>query len=102
MLDAAKRNTLRLFQAGVPIAAASKGGDLLREIELLVEAGLPPLDAIVSATRNSAMLARQTDQAGTIEPGKRANLLVLSANPGEDIRNLRKVALRLNGGEWVK
>ena len=100
-LEVAKRNTRRLFQAGAPIAAASKGGDLQREIELLVEAGLPPLDAIVAATRNSAMLARYGDR-GTIAPEKRADLLVLSANPGEDIRNLRKVALRLNAGEWVK
>jgi imidazolonepropionase-like amidohydrolase len=100
--EVAKRNTRRLFESGVPIAAASKGGDLQREIELLVEAGLPPLDAIVAATRNSAVLLRRSDQTGTIAPGKRADLLVLNANPGEDIRNLRKVALRLSGGEWVK
>ena len=100
-LEVAKRNTLRLFQAGVPIGAASRGGDLQREIELLVEAGLPPLDAIVAATRNSAMLIREADR-GTIAAEKRADLLVLSANPGEDIHNLRKVALRLNAGEWAK
>ena len=100
-VEVAKRNTRRLFQAGVPIAAASLGGDLTREIELLVDAGLPPLDAIVAATRNGAVMTRQPDR-GTIAEGKRADLLVLSANPGEDIRNLRKVALRLLGGEWMK
>jgi imidazolonepropionase-like amidohydrolase len=89
-LEVAKRNTRRLFQAGVPIALASDGHDAQREIELLQDAGLPPLDAIVAATRN-----------GTIQPGKPANLLLLSANPGEDVRNLRRVALRMVNGEWV-
>jgi imidazolonepropionase-like amidohydrolase len=101
-VETARRNTRQLFQAGVPIAAATRGGDLQRELELLVEAGLPPLDAIVAATRNSAQLLRISDQVGTIAPGKRADLLVLSANPGEDVRNMRKVSLRLNAGEWVK
>ena len=96
--EIAKRNTLRLFQAGVPIALAS-GVDALREMELLVEAGIPPLDAIVAGTRNGAA-ALHDDTRGTIEPGKRANLLLLAAHPGEDIRNLRKVALRINEGAW--
>jgi imidazolonepropionase-like amidohydrolase len=90
-LEIAKRNTRRLFQAGVPIALAPDGHDAQREIELLQDAGLPPLDAIVAGTRN-----------GTIQPGKPANLLLLSANPGEDIRNLRKVALKMVNGEWVQ
>jgi imidazolonepropionase-like amidohydrolase len=90
-LEIAKRNTRRLFQAGVPIALASNGGDAQREVELLAEAGLPPLDAIVAATRN-----------GTIQQGKPANLLLLSANPGEDVRNLRRVALRMSDGQWVR
>lgn len=97
-LDIAKRNTKRLFDGGVPIAAATRGGDLLREIELLVEAGVPPLDAIVAATRNSATLLRRTD-VGTIAPGRRADLLLIEGNPGEDIRNLRKVVLKIVAGE---
>jgi imidazolonepropionase-like amidohydrolase len=100
-LDRAKRNTRRLSAAGVPIALASLGGDPQRELELLVEAGLPPLDVLVAGTRNGALLLRRPD-AGAIEPGGRASLLVLSANPGEDIANLRKVVLRLSDGEWVK
>jgi imidazolonepropionase-like amidohydrolase len=66
-------------------------------MELLVDAGIPPLDAIVAATRNSAA-ALQDPQRGTIQPGKLANLLVLSAPPGEDIRNLRRIALRITSG----
>jgi imidazolonepropionase-like amidohydrolase len=82
-LEVAQRNTRRLFSAGV-------------------DAGIPPLDAIVAATRNSAAALGQLNEAGTVQAGKRADLLLLSANPGEDIRNLRKVALRMSAGNWVK
>jgi imidazolonepropionase-like amidohydrolase len=101
-LEVAKRNTRRLFSAGVPIAVASSGGDPNREPELLVEAGIPSLDIIVAATRNSAGALQKLNQTGTVQAGKRADLLLLSANPGEDIRNLRKVALRMSAGAWVK
>ena len=94
--ETAKRNTRRLFQAGVPIALAA-GVDAQQEMETLVDAGIPPLDAIVAGTRNGAA-ALQDGQRGTIQAGKAANLLLLSANPGEDIRNLRKLALRMAGG----
>jgi imidazolonepropionase-like amidohydrolase len=101
-LEIAKRNTRRLFSAGVPIAVASNGGDASREPELLVDAGIPPLDTIVAATRNSAAALGKLSETGTIQAGKRADMLLLSANPGEDIRNLRKVALRMSAGNWVK
>ena len=95
-LETAKHNTRRLFEAGVPIALAA-GVDAQREMELLVDAGVPPLDAIVAGTRNGAA-ALQDGQRGTVQAGKRADVLLLSAHPGEDIRNLRKVALRIAGG----
>jgi len=103
-LDIAKRNTRRLFAAGIPIAVASAGGDggIRRETELLMDAGIPPLDVIVAATRHGAAALRQLNQAGTIQAGKRADLLLLSANPGDDIRNLTRVALRMSAGEWVR
>ena len=101
-LEIAKRNTKRLFSAGVPIAVASNGGDPAREPELLAEAGIPSLDVIVAATRNSADALQQLNRTGTIQAGKRADLLLLSANPGEDIRNLRKAALRMSAGAWVQ
>jgi hypothetical protein len=47
-------------------------------------------------------LLRSLTQTGAIQVGKRANRLLLSANPGEDIRNLRRVALRLTDGEWPR
>jgi imidazolonepropionase-like amidohydrolase len=96
--EPAARNTLRLYQAGVPMALASFQGDLLRAAEFLADAGVPPLDVIVAATRNGAVAIHQDRERGTIQAGKRANLLLLSANPGEDIRNLRKVAWR---STWI-
>jgi imidazolonepropionase-like amidohydrolase len=97
-VEAAKRNTLRFFRAGIPLALAS-GIDPQREMELLADAGIPPLDTIVMATRNGAA-ALQDTQRGTIQPGKLANLLLLSAPPGEDIRNLGRVALRITAGAF--
>ena len=96
--EIAKRNTQRLFQAGVPIALAA-GVDPLREMEMLVEAGIPPLDAIVAGTRNGAA-ALQDSQHGTVQTGQLASLLLLSENPGADIRNLRRVALRIVDGTF--
>jgi imidazolonepropionase-like amidohydrolase len=93
-LALAQRNTLRLFRAGIPIALATGGGDPIREAELLSDAGIPPMDVIAAMTRNSAAALRL--------PEGRADLLLLSANPAEDIRNLRKVALRIAAGEIVR
>jgi len=83
----------------VPIAVAGNG-DPLREAELLADAGIPPLDVIVAATVNSARALGQAAERGAIQPGKRADLLLLTANPGEDVRNLHKAERRMENGEW--
>jgi imidazolonepropionase-like amidohydrolase len=70
-------------------------------IEGLVELGMTPSQAIVAATRNGAAAARGLDEFGTIETGKRADLLVLSADPIADIGNLRKVAAVWKDGKAV-
>ena len=96
-------------RAGVPIGLGSDGGSSLdfpglmthRELELLVRAGLSPMDVIVAATRTGALALRKTDELGTIEPGRMADLLLVSANPLEDVRNLRKIDRIMLHGEWV-
>jgi len=98
-LAIAKRNTKRLADAGVPIAVGSTG-DPYREMELLVEAGLSPADVLLDATHNGALVLGRLNDTGTIEPGKRADLLLLSANPAEDIRNLRKAVRTMHDGRW--
>jgi len=100
-LAVAKRNTKRLADGGIPIAVGS-GSDPGREMELLADAGLSPSDVLVAATRNGAAALHEIDQMGTVEPGKRADLLLLSANPAEDIRNLRKVDRIMRGGQWME
>jgi imidazolonepropionase-like amidohydrolase len=70
----------------------------VREVELLVEAGLTPLAAISAATVNSARLCGVDDQVGTLEAGKFADLLVVAGRPDERIRDLREIRAVMKGG----
>jgi imidazolonepropionase-like amidohydrolase len=70
-------------------------------IEGLVELGMTPMQAIVAGTRNGAIAARGLDQFGTLEAGKRADVIVLDASPLEDIKNLRKVSTVMKDGAIV-
>jgi imidazolonepropionase-like amidohydrolase len=67
------------------------GYSLHRELELLVRAGLSPMEAILAATRRPAQRLGKTDLFGTIAPGLAADLLLLTADPLADIRNTRRV-----------
>lgn len=73
---------------------AVAGVGLLREMELLVEAGLSPMETIMAATRNPAQGYRVLHRVGTIEAGKLADLVIVNADPLQDIRNVQKI-------EWV-
>ena len=83
-----------LFDAGVPIVAGTDGAlpgySVLRSIEMYVEAGMTPMQAIESATRVPAASMRYGVTRGTIVPGKTADMLVLDANPLTNISNIRK------------
>jgi imidazolonepropionase-like amidohydrolase len=70
-------------------------------IEGLVELGMTPGQAIVAATQNGAIAARGIDQFGTIEVGKRADLLILDADPLADIHNLRKLSHVIRDGHVI-
>jgi hypothetical protein len=84
-----------LHKRGVPVVAgtdiAVPGHSLHRELELYVQAGFTPMEAIQAATIVPARVMHLDKEVGTIEPGKRADLLVLGADPIADIRNVRKV-----------
>jgi imidazolonepropionase-like amidohydrolase len=84
-----------LHHAGVPIVAGTDvgvpGHTLHRELELYVKAGLTPLEAIQAATITSARVMKLDNEVGTIEPGKRADLIIVDANPLDNISNIRKV-----------
>ena len=77
--------------AGGPVGYNFQGYNLPWEVKLFVQAGLTPMEALVAATRNAAMVIGVEDQLGTVEAGKLADLLILTANPLEDIENIRKI-----------
>jgi imidazolonepropionase-like amidohydrolase len=77
------------------------GLTLHEELALLVEAGLTPMEALQTATRNPAEYLNKLDSLGTIEKGKLADLVLLDANPLEDIRNTRKIRAVIIGGKLV-
>ena len=92
--------------AGVTIVAGTDtnnpfvfpGFSIHHELELMVEAGFTPMEALVAATRRAAEMMNDQTIFGTIEPGKRADLLLLAANPLDDIRNTRTLELVILDG----
>ena len=97
-----------MHKAGVQILAGTDtlksylipGPSLHGELELLVSAGLSPMEALQTATRNPAIFLGM-DDLGTIEEGKAADLVLLEANPLNDIRNTRKIAGVIAKGQYL-
>jgi imidazolonepropionase-like amidohydrolase len=91
-----------LHRAGVPIVAGTDVGvpgyTLHRELELYVKAGLTPMEAIQAATLIPARVMKIEKEVGTIEPGKRADLLIVAGNPLENISNIRKTKFVVTQG----
>ena len=77
------------------------GWTIHRELESLVAAGLTPYQALAAGTRNPAEFLHASKEWGTIEKGKRADLLLLEANPLEDIRNTARIEAVAVGGRWL-
>jgi imidazolonepropionase-like amidohydrolase len=75
------------------------GFSLHDELTLLVDAGLTPMESLQSATSNAAIFAGKADSLGTIEKGKIADLVLLDANPLDQIANTRRIAAVVVGGE---
>jgi len=76
-------------------------GHMEYSVEIARLAGLSPMESLQVVTRNAARLCRLDDQVGTIDAGKAADLLVLEANPLDDVGNLTRVVAVLMGGERV-
>jgi hypothetical protein len=102
-----------LHEAGVPLLAGTDqfsfnddidvppGFAIHRELELLVQAGLTPYQALESATRNVAVFLGTVDSVGTVAVGKRADLVLLGENPLKDIRATTSLAGVMVGGRWL-
>jgi imidazolonepropionase-like amidohydrolase len=91
-----------LHRAGIPIVAGTDqtvpGHSLHREIELYVEAGFTPMEAIQAATIVPARVMGLDKELGTVQPVKRADMILLDGNPLESIRNIRSVEYVISGG----
>jgi imidazolonepropionase-like amidohydrolase len=105
-LEVAKRNLKALSDAGVRIAMGTDTGPAGRwqgffehlELEMMVDAGMTPMQVLVASTGEAARCHGKQGQLGTITPGAAADLLVLAANPLTDIRNTRQIkSIWING-----
>ena len=102
LLDRYKKLMRDMHRAGVEFLAGTDTGPnnpvpvgigLHNELELLVESGFTPMEALQTATRNPARYFGTLKDMGTIEPGKLADVVLLYADPLDDIRNTRKISL---------
>ncbi|HET6144197.1 MAG TPA: amidohydrolase family protein [Candidatus Acidoferrales bacterium] len=108
-LEMAKKNLKTLSDAGVKIAFGTDSGIPTRfpgffehrELQLMVEAGLTPMQAIVAATRTNADILGGAKKFGTLQPGMQADFLVLDGNPLDDIHNTEKLAAVWQAGKVV-
>jgi len=80
---------------------AKRGWAYQRELELLVESGLTPMQAIVAGTAENARFFRIADRLGTIEVGKLADLLMVEGDPTKNISDMRRVKRVMLNGRWV-
>jgi imidazolonepropionase-like amidohydrolase len=105
----AESNVKRMWDAGILIAAGTdaaypgdfQGEGLHRELELLVESGLTPLQAITAATKNAAAIVNASQEWGTLEPGKLANLLLIDGKPDQHIHDTHKITLLMKQGTII-
>ena len=106
-LEAGKANVLAAHNAGVRVVVGTDFSIFLGfigvhwEMELLVEAGFSPLEALRAATRDAAATLGLEEQLGIIAPGAIADLVVLEADPLEDIRNTQKIHSVIKDGNIV-
>jgi hypothetical protein len=98
-----------MHRAGVPFLAGTDvsgayvfpGFSLHHELELYVQAGFSPLEALQAATRNPAVFLGESSSRGTVEPGKIADLVLLAGNPLTDIRNTQTIEAVVLSGRYL-
>jgi imidazolonepropionase-like amidohydrolase len=84
------------------------GVSSLRELEVMAESGMPPVEVLSAATRTPSQMLGVSDRIGTLEPGKEADLVVVDGDPLQDIRALRRIRWTARAGvlrtpeEWMR
>lgn len=98
-----------LHDGGAPLALGSDspqffnvpGFSIHHEMAMMVEAGLTPYDVLVTGTRNPAAYFGAPEEFGTVQVGRRADLILLTANPLEDVANVKRRAGVMVRGRWL-
>lgn len=106
MSKVAPANLKAVRDAGVTIAMGTDAGNPLTlhgpsvyaEMEAMQAAGMTPMQVLVASTRSGALAMHRLEEIGTAEKGKRADLLVVAADPTRDIKNLRQLRYVVKGG----
>src|SRR6185369_6201424 len=98
------------FRAGAHVVVGShsdvphakRGWAYQRELELLVESGLTPMQAIVAGTLENARYFHAADRLGSIEAGKLADLVLVEGDPSKDISKMRRIKRVMLNGVWER
>lgn len=85
----------------IPDTPRTLGSSHILWLQAAIEREMTPMNALLSATRNIAQAYGKSDELGTVEPGKRADLLVLDANPLDDVQNYGRIAHVVKDGEVI-
>lgn len=104
MTPVAQENLRRLVDAGGVVATGSDlslGPDLLRELELLQDAGIDPWDALACATVHAARFLGTDQHMGAVAPGKVADLVLVDDDPTADVSRLSGIAMVMKGGQVI-
>jgi imidazolonepropionase-like amidohydrolase len=108
--ETALKNLKKLYDAGILVSLGTDSGAIpIRaqgfsehiELELMVQAGLTPLQAITVATKNASEMLQISNRYGTLQKGKVADFIVLNGNPANDIKNTRKIESVFKAGKLV-
>lgn len=107
MTEVQRRSFRRAYEAGVEMVFGTDIGVFphgtgARQLQVMVDWGMPPMEVIKSATSNAAKHLGWEDQVGSLQPGKYADIIAVAGDPLRDIRVLEDVKLVIKGGKIIE